>query len=1569
MKKKKMDKWIVLLLMVSFWLGMAGGVSAQKTDAKEVKLWQNEGGRAQKESDKNELLPGQESKETKEQKETVKAGKLQWVEESEPAGSGMEAESISSPEEETNRDSEEVRVFIELEGASALEQGFSARGIGENSEAQDCSKEMEEHQKLVLDKIQHAVNEHRVDIRYQFSLLTNAVSAVVQYKDIEKIQEVEGVKAVYLVPRYRLQETAKPNTYTAGQMVGISQAWDSGYTGAGQRIAIIDTGIDLNHPSFDPQAFSYGRRIASKKEPYKLSEEMLDKNKISKVFDRLKVGRKGNGVSPKKLYKNEKVAFAFNYSGRDLNVSSENGDHGTHVAGIAAANQYVPGENGTYQEQPDGVAGAARDAQLLVMKVFDKNDETYTDDYMAALEDALVLGADVVNLSIGTPNPGESTAYDGEEYVDGIFASFLKSDVVVSVSAGNNGSWADAGSNSHNRAEDVNMNMIGYPGSYTNALTVASAVNAGYTGYGFRFGKHTYFYQEAEDNGNIASMASLAVNGTETRYEYAFLESYGAEKDYQGKNVRGKIVFVSKGGISYANKHENAQKAGAKALIIYSDDLQFPKLSLSDSKAEIPCAIISGEDSWDLQMESKNKVVGILPKPVPNSKVTEGYRVSSFSAWGVPGDLSLKPEITAPGENIYSTLNNGSYGCMSGTSMAAPSVAGMSALVSEYIERTGLEQKTGLSRRTLIQSLLMSTAVPLKEEDREEYSPRKQGSGLANVRLAVSSPSYLLIGKKEGNDGKVKAELGDDPDRKGEYEFSFQVCNISDKNQYYTLDSSILTEELLEGEWIAGSSHKLQPKVEFSSEDQVLLYDLNGDRKVDREDVMQLLRHVNQSLPLQRVECNQEKFDFHKDGVIDTADVYGFLQALEMSAQDFQEMVLEVKDTAQVSVKATLSEKDRKYLNSRFKHGMYIDGFIYLRGAVELSIPVLAFYGNWTESSMFEPFDYLEFYNGGKQEAATYSDVNVTNYLNYYSVEADSVCRYGSNLYLKGGDKKYLPDRNAFSTNSGDRIDGVSYTLIRNAAAVETSIVNDKTGEIYYQSEEEKLEGAYYDAKENRWCNKEYLSSLDWQGKNRQGKPLPEGTRVRFIVTALPEYYRNNPKKAAEGAKFSVPVTIDNTKPRLIAMEDEAPGKIRLTFQDNRYTAAVKVYDRDRETLLKAYGVNQNKPGISMQVTINDPKKVFYLYLVDYAGNTVSYRVNRSESPDTVCTDGVVLNRSEMKIIKNNTQRLKAVVSPEGVLDDTVIFHSEDCSIASVDQKGVVTGQKPGITRIIATTNAKNAAGKPETAVCQVTVEEIAVSLNGILWDADGKTWFGNVNTAYLPDYTKLSQVKKNRCYAAAAAVKNKILAVEGKQESSNLYLIDPANKYKTTLKGELDFEISDLAYGPNADLVFSVQGTDLNYFESEDIHAVLGYAGVDEVTSGDKLVGISYAGSSNEAAYGLVDWFYVVSQRGNLYKMGYSVKNEDYIYKDILQEVGNTGISTGDEWIFNSLYYDPVSGYIFWSVYDGGDKGKMYALSCGRPKADTAVSTYYLGSFQEGDQPFVGLYGTSGMDGYSFGI
>lgn len=170
--------------------------------------------------------------------------------------------------------------------------------------------------------------------------------------------------------------------------------------------------------------------------------------------------------------------------------------------------------------------------------------------------------------------------------------------------------------------------------------------------------------------------------------------------------------------------------------------------------------------------------------------------MSSFSSWGVPGNLTLKPEITAPGGNIYS-LNGAlqetdQYELMSGTSMAAPQIAGISALVLQAIEARGLEQD-GLTNRALAQSLMMSTAVPMRDADGRYYPVIQQGAGLVDAAAAISADSYVLMNGQP--DGKVKAELGEDRERSGEYRFQFDIHNLEDRERVFALSADVFTQD------------------------------------------------------------------------------------------------------------------------------------------------------------------------------------------------------------------------------------------------------------------------------------------------------------------------------------------------------------------------------------------------------------------------------------------------------------------------------------------------------------------------------------------------------------------------------------------------------------------------------------------------------------------------------------------------------------------------------------------------------------------------------------------------------
>ena len=97
-------------------------------------------------------------------------------------------------------------------------------------------------------------------------------------------------------------------------------------------------------------------------------------------------------------------------------------------------------------------------------------------------------------------------------------------------------------------------------------------------------------------------------------------------------------------------------------------------------------------------------------------------------------NLKLKPEITAPGGNIYSTIPGGKYSSLSGTSMASPHMAGAAAIMEQYVDND-LEgsNMTQRERTTLINSLMMSTASKVKDDDGNIVSPRKQEAGMVVV--------------------------------------------------------------------------------------------------------------------------------------------------------------------------------------------------------------------------------------------------------------------------------------------------------------------------------------------------------------------------------------------------------------------------------------------------------------------------------------------------------------------------------------------------------------------------------------------------------------------------------------------------------------------------------------------------------------------------------------------------------------------------------------------------------------------------------------------------------------------
>ena len=181
------------------------------------------------------------------------------------------------------------------------------------------------------------------------------------------------------------------------------------------------------------------------------------------------------------------------------------------------------------------------------------------------------------------------------------------------------------------------------------------------------------------------------------------------------------------------------------------------------------------------------------------------YRMSDFSSWGVSPDMRLKPEVTAPGGNIYSSVPGGGYQYMSGTSMATPQITGVSAVVLERVQNDPLfSSMSARQKADVVQNLIMGTAVPVADPNASSgayYSPRKEGAGLVNVQAATTSSVYPTV-NGAADASRPKADLGDGT--KG-WHFDVTLHNLSGTAATYDLSAQALSENI-SGGLFTGSS-------------------------------------------------------------------------------------------------------------------------------------------------------------------------------------------------------------------------------------------------------------------------------------------------------------------------------------------------------------------------------------------------------------------------------------------------------------------------------------------------------------------------------------------------------------------------------------------------------------------------------------------------------------------------------------------------------------------------------------------------------------------------------------------
>lgn len=574
----------------------------------------------------------------------------------------------------------------------------------------------------------------------------------------KKVEEEEKLSVAYETTAIANQEEAKPQNIDSNTIITVPKVWDSGYKGEGTVVAIIDSGLDVGHDVLHISDLSTAK--------YKSEKE-------------IEAAKEAAGITYGEWF-NDKVVFGYNYV--DVNTVLKEEDkrsHGMHVTSIATGNptQPVAGQL---------MYGVAPEAQVMFMRVFsDLKATTGAALYVKAIEDAVKLGADSINLSLGGAN---GSVVNMNENVTAAIEAARRAGVSVVIAAGNDGTFGSGHSNPS--ADYPDYGLVGAPSTARDAISVASYNNT-------TVGSKVINIIGLENNADLNYGKSSFDNpekspvpfeiGKEYEYVYAGI---GQASDFDGLDLTGKLALIKRGTITFSEKIANATAAGAVGVVIFNSRPGEANVSmqLDDTAIAIPSVFIPLEFGEALAANSYkiafNNETDIRPNP-------EAGLLSDFSSWGLSADGELKPDLAAPGGAIYAAINDNDYANMQGTSMASPHVAGAAVLVKQYLQAT-YPTKSPQEIEALVKHLLMSTAKAHVNKETTAYtSPRQQGAGIIDTAAAISTGLYLT-----GEDGYGSITLGNVEDT---FSFTVTLHNITNEDKTLNYSTQLTTDTVQNG--------------------------------------------------------------------------------------------------------------------------------------------------------------------------------------------------------------------------------------------------------------------------------------------------------------------------------------------------------------------------------------------------------------------------------------------------------------------------------------------------------------------------------------------------------------------------------------------------------------------------------------------------------------------------------------------------------------------------------------------------------------------------------------------------
>ncbi|MGZ9583623.1 S8 family serine peptidase [Paenibacillus marinisediminis] len=569
--------------------------------------------------------------------------------------------------------SERISVIVELkeEPVKVYEASHRKQLFNDAAEPQHVKVKAEQ-----LSFKKHAMKTLGVKIDREYSNVFNGFSLEIEANKVESLLNIPGVKAVY--PNDIVYATSNievsPMMVRSAPHIGTPKMWDLDIEGEGIKVGVLDTGIANDHPELHDA-------IPAEKWGY----DFIDNDPIPYE------------TTPKDY----QDALLLNPKLPEVNDRGDTywTEHGTHVAGTIGA-------RGVGVSNFEPIKGIAPKSTIYAYRVLGPYGSGTSTSVLSGIEQAVIDGMDVINLSLGSPGSNEKAANSVA------INNAVKAGVIAVVSSGNTG---------------PDPETVGNPGSAELAITVGASKPPLQT--------PIVIVKELDDAEFYMDLFDKS-KGIETLTGSYELVDVGLGKvgDYTDKKLDGKIAFIKRGELSFEDKAVNAANSGAIAAIIYNNVPHPLESGTLGNGVDIPVYALSGGYGDKIKEE-----LALNPVNVSFGSTIEEDIMGSFSSRGPSKpSFSIKPDISAPGMGIVSSVPEyiGWYTSMNGTSMAAPHIAGAMAL---------LKEKYNTLDQYELKALLMNNTVKLKDRNNDRYTHMDQGAGRIDFEKILSARAIAKV--------------------------------------------------------------------------------------------------------------------------------------------------------------------------------------------------------------------------------------------------------------------------------------------------------------------------------------------------------------------------------------------------------------------------------------------------------------------------------------------------------------------------------------------------------------------------------------------------------------------------------------------------------------------------------------------------------------------------------------------------------------------------------------------------------------------------------------------------------